>query len=47
MQAKTRHITAALQRDKPIGRPSRLRKAGEPDGLPLLRVDQTIVRLLA
>jgi len=33
-----------LQCDKPISRP---RKAGEPDGLPLLRVDQTIVRLLA
>jgi len=36
----------ALQRQTPIGWPNRPRKVREPDGLLLLRVDQTIVRVV-
>jgi hypothetical protein len=36
----------ALQRQTPTGWPNRPRKVGEPDGLLLLRVDRTIVRLV-
>src|SRR3984885_16366640 len=43
---QSRYIGAALQRQTPIGWPNRPRKVGEPDGLLLLRVDQTIVRLV-